>query len=146
MHECLIPASWLVFAKPGTSTAHLPQPSPGPPGHTYACLVSLLLWFLSAPCGEAMPSVWRPHIPDMFLPSPKPSPPPLRLWLPTWRACHFSWRRSRAVGLSGSEPAFHAGGLVQSQAALPVTLPCRSLLSMTCAWKDVIVLPHGSWA
>lgn len=48
------------------------------------------------------------------------------------------------MGLSGSEFAFHVGGLVRSQAALPVTLPCRSLLSMTCAWMDGIVFPWGA--
>lgn len=48
------------------------------------------------------------------------------------------------MGLSGSEFAFHVGELVQSQAVLPVTLPCHSLLSMTCAWLDGFVFPRGA--
>lgn len=48
------------------------------------------------------------------------------------------------MGLSGREFAFHVGELVQSQAALPVTLSCHSLLSMTCAWMDGIVFPRGA--
>lgn len=46
------------------------------------------------------------------------------------------------MGLNGSEFAFHVGELVQSQAALPVTLPCHSLLSMTCVWMDSAVFPQ----
>lgn len=48
------------------------------------------------------------------------------------------------MGLSGSEFVFHVGQLVQSQAALPATLPCHSVLSMACAWLDGIVFPQGA--
>lgn len=48
------------------------------------------------------------------------------------------------MGLSGSEFAFHVGELVPSQAALPVTLPCHSLLSMTHGWPDGIAFPRGA--
>lgn len=132
---------WLFFAKPGSFWTWLLCPSPGSLRCMYACLVSLLLRFLSLlQRGHAICLAFA-HLQCVSSISHTISTTPMPLTEHMVGPVTRSWRMSRTVGLSGSEFTFCVGGLAEIQALL-MTLSSHSLLSMTWAWGGWHCLPQ----